>query len=67
MRRNIPGEPTIVIRYMPGAGGVVATNYLANLAPQDGTALLASQYNMATLQAVDTLAVKFDATKFYWI
>src|SRR5262249_56959315 len=37
LRRHIPGEPTIVVQNMPGAGSLVAANYLANLAPHDGT------------------------------
>jgi len=32
----IPGKPTIVVRNMPGAGGIVAANYIYAIAPQDG-------------------------------
>jgi tripartite-type tricarboxylate transporter receptor subunit TctC len=32
----IPGHPTFVIRNMPGAGGIVAANYIYGIAPQDG-------------------------------
>ncbi|MGE5537025.1 MAG: hypothetical protein ACM30I_00285 [Gemmatimonas sp.] len=32
----IPGHPTIVVRNMPGAGGIVAANYIYAIAPQDG-------------------------------
>jgi tripartite-type tricarboxylate transporter receptor subunit TctC len=39
MGRFIPGEPTIVPRNMPGAGGINAANWLANVAPHDGTAI----------------------------
>src|SRR5437764_14816226 len=35
--RHLPGSPTIIARNMPGAGGVIASNYLYNSAPQDGT------------------------------
>src|SRR5262245_59202177 len=35
--RHIPGNPTIIVEYMPGAGGVVAANHIFNTAPQDGT------------------------------
>src|SRR5438445_4659710 len=37
--KQIPGNPTIIARNMPGAGGVVASNYLHNVAPQDGTVM----------------------------
>src|SRR5262249_23716221 len=38
-RRQIPGQPTIVPVNMPGGGGLVALNYVANAAPRDGTVL----------------------------
>ena len=34
MGRFIPGEPTIVPRNMPGAGGINAANCLATIAPR---------------------------------
>lgn len=37
MGRFIPGRPGFVIQNMPGAGSLVATNYLARIAPRDGT------------------------------
>jgi tripartite-type tricarboxylate transporter receptor subunit TctC len=37
--RHLPGNPTIIARNMPGGGGVIASNYLYNVAPQDGTTL----------------------------
>ena len=37
--RHIPGEPAVVPEYRPGAGGVVAANYLYNVAPKDGTVI----------------------------
>src|SRR4051794_8060509 len=37
--KHIPGEPTIIPRNMPGAGGVNAANWLAAIAPRDGTTL----------------------------
>jgi tripartite-type tricarboxylate transporter receptor subunit TctC len=37
--RFIPGNPTVVPINMPGGGGIVALNYVANVAPKDGTVL----------------------------
>jgi hypothetical protein len=34
--RYIPGNPTIVVQSMPGAGSLRATNYLYAVAPRDG-------------------------------
>lgn len=35
----IPGKPRIVVRNMPGAGGVVATNYIVKAAKKDGSVM----------------------------
>ena len=37
MGSHIPGKPNLVPQNMPGAGGVVLANYLANVAAKDGT------------------------------
>src|SRR6266581_2105055 len=37
MRAHIPGNPTIVVQNMPGAGSLVAANYIYNVAAKDGT------------------------------
>lgn len=37
--RHIPGNPTVTVQVMPGAGGIKAANYLAEQARRDGTAM----------------------------
>src|SRR5437868_12848810 len=37
--RYLPGNPTVVPQNMPGAGSLIAANWLANVAPKDGTAI----------------------------
>src|SRR4051812_26633270 len=37
--RHIPGNPTVTVQVMPGAGGIRAANFLAQQAPKDGTAI----------------------------
>jgi tripartite-type tricarboxylate transporter receptor subunit TctC len=41
--KYIPGNPNLVVRNLPGAGGLTSTLYLNDVAPRDGTALLANQ------------------------
>jgi tripartite-type tricarboxylate transporter receptor subunit TctC len=67
MGRHIPGEPTIVPRNMPGAGGVNAANWLATIAPRDGTTLHMIMTNMMAAQAIGTHGVQFDTRKFRWV
>lgn len=37
--KHIAGKPTIIVQNMEGAGGGIGTNYLGEVAPQDGTML----------------------------
>jgi tripartite-type tricarboxylate transporter receptor subunit TctC len=67
MGRHIPGEPMMVPRNMPGAGGVNAANWLASIAPHDGTTLHMIMTNMMQAQAVGTHGVQFDTRKFRWV
>ncbi len=39
MPRHIPGKPAVLPINMPGGGGIIALNYVANVAPKDGTVL----------------------------
>jgi tripartite-type tricarboxylate transporter receptor subunit TctC len=38
MSKYIPGNPSIVIQNMPGAGSMRGANFIYNAAPKDGTA-----------------------------
>lgn len=67
MGDHIPGKPRIVPRNMPGGGGRVATNYVFNVAPKDGTALALIDQSLPLEQAMGDKTIQFDATKFNWI
>lgn len=67
MGRHIPGEPQLIPRNMPGGGGVVATNYVAAVAPRDGTTLYMIMSNMMAAQAMSGQGVTFDTRKFRWL
>jgi tripartite-type tricarboxylate transporter receptor subunit TctC len=62
--RKLPGEPTIVARNMPGGGGVIASNYLYNVAPQDGTTVAIITSSFANEQLFGNPQIKYDARKF---
>lgn len=67
MGRHIPGEPTIVPRNMPGGAGVTGANYIANVAPRDGTVLHAMLQNMPVHQALGGQGTEFDVLAWAWI
>ena len=70
--RHIPGNPAVVAKNMPGAGGLTAANYLYNRGPKDGTEILIVQNGLPFERLFQTLSPEgknalFDATKFGWI
>jgi tripartite-type tricarboxylate transporter receptor subunit TctC len=67
MGRHIPGEPMIVPQNMPGAGGIKAANYIASIAPKDGTVVHVIMTNMMATQAMGIPGVEFDTRQFRWI
>ena len=67
MARYIPGNPTILVQNMPGAGSRVAANWLYNVAPRDGTVLGSLVQSTPVDQAFKEQGVRFDASKFAWI
>jgi len=67
LRRHIPGEPTIVIQNMPGAGGMVVTNWLFHVAPKDGTAFGLLQRGIPFHPYFGEKNAKFVPTEFNWL
>jgi tripartite-type tricarboxylate transporter receptor subunit TctC len=67
MKQHIPGNPTIIVQNMPGAGSLVAANYIYNVAPKDGTFIGAVNALLATDPLVYPERVKFDPRQFRWL
>ena len=65
--RHIPGNPSIVIEHMPGAGGVNAGNHLFGPGPQDGTKILLSHAIIMAEVLTPKAGVRFQSAKFNWI
>jgi tripartite-type tricarboxylate transporter receptor subunit TctC len=63
---HIPGHPDVIVQNMPGAGSVVASNWLYNVAPKDGSVI-----GMVRAPVMDPLTgtkrSMFDATKYVWL
>jgi len=65
--RFIPGNPLIVVRNMPGAGGIVAINYLYNAAPRDGATFGQLQNTLPFEPVFGNKEAQYDSTKFNWL
>jgi tripartite-type tricarboxylate transporter receptor subunit TctC len=63
--QHIPGNPTVILIQMPGAGGLQATEFIANVAPKDGTAI--AEILPPTLLVPLTRAVRFDPPQLQWL
>lgn len=67
LSKHIPGNPTIVAQYMPGAGGVKAANYMFNAASKTGSYMGTPLSTSLLYAAMNPSKVKFDAPKFEWV
>src|SRR6202051_3845795 len=65
--RHIPGNPAIVVRNMPGAGGIKAANFIYGIAPQDGTAWGFITRGFVRAPMLATPQAQFDPTRYQWI
>ena len=65
--RHIPGNPTLVMRNMPGAGGSTAATYLYKSAPQDGTIIGAVAPNAILGRLFDDSQSQYDPAKFQYL
>ena len=68
MPKHIPGNPAIILAHMPGGGGIIAANYMANVAPRDGTVMGIVSQGMILDQALGVSPqLKADLRQFHWI
>ena len=66
--KHIPGSPQMIPVNMPGGGGIVAANYVAEVAPKDGTVLTMVGLALPMDQALGlNLSLKADMRTFNWI
>lgn len=66
--KHIPGKPTIVPINMPGGGGIRAANYVAKVAPKDGTILTIVSQGLPVDQALElNPSFQADLRDFHWI
>jgi len=66
--RHLPGNPTVIVQNMPGAGSMRATNYLYEVAPKDGTYVGTFARNMPLIGLLKTNPnIRFDPRKFTWL
>ncbi len=68
LEKHLPGKPNIINQNMPGASGMIATNWAASeAAPRDGSVIVATYNGLLLEPLFGNDQAKFDPRKFEWI
>jgi tripartite-type tricarboxylate transporter receptor subunit TctC len=67
LAKHIPGNPTIVTEYMPGAGGRKAANYMYSTARPDGLTIARISSSMVPNAVLGETGVQYDLDKFIYL
>ena len=65
--KHVPGTPEIIVQNMPGAGSMIAANYVYNVAKPDGLTLGSISPSLYYAHVTGSKEVQFDWPKFTWI
>jgi len=65
--RHIPGNPTIVVKNMEGAGSLRLANWLYRVAPKDGSVFAIIGRGTGFDPLLGQQAAQFDGNKFTWL
>jgi tripartite-type tricarboxylate transporter receptor subunit TctC len=65
--RHIPGNPSVIVQNMPGASGLVAFNWLANVAPKDGTVIGIASFSVPFEPLFGNESARFKGPQFGWV
>lgn len=64
--KQIPGNPTMIVEHMPGAGGATAANFMFGPGPQDGSKILLT-HALPLIEKLQSGGVRFESRKFQWL
>lgn len=67
MGKYVPGNPSIGVQYMPGAGGLIGTLHLHDNAARDGSEIAILPRDIAINQMLRPETARYDARRFNWI
>jgi len=64
---HIPGNPTVIVQNVVGAGSLTLANQMYRTAPRDGTALALVSNAVAATPLLSPSTAQFDPRQFNWI
>jgi tripartite-type tricarboxylate transporter receptor subunit TctC len=65
--KHIPGNPSVVVQNMEGAGGVRAANHVYNVGAKDGTVIAGVNQGAAMFKLLGGKGAQYDPARFQWI
>jgi len=65
--KHIPGNPTIVVKNVPGAGSLKLANLMYTVAAKDGTEIATVARGIPVQDLLGGSGVRYDANKFNWL
>jgi tripartite-type tricarboxylate transporter receptor subunit TctC len=68
--KHLPGNPKVVVQNMPGGGGLRLANYMARIAPRDGSEIAITNRNLIAgrlLGLVEAANIQYDPSEFTWL
>src|SRR5215216_3316790 len=65
--KYVPGQPTVVVQNLEGAGSVRAANHVYSGSPPDGTVIAAVNQNMPMYQLLGGAGARFEAAGMQWL
>lgn len=66
--RHLPGQPSsVIVKNMPGGGGVTLANYLYNVAPKDGLHFGIFESGVPFAPILKDVPAKYDPKEFGWL
>ena len=67
LQKHIPGNPSVIVDNMAGAGSIIAANYMYNAAPKDGTVIGNISGQIILEQLFANPSVQYDLGKFRYL
>ncbi len=67
LAKYIPGSPTVIVENMPGAGSILAANYLYKVGPKDGTVIGNISGPIVLEQLFGSQGVEYDMARFRYL
>ncbi len=65
--KHIPGKPKVIVVNIPGASGLIGTNYVYNVSKKDGLTVIQPSWGVAQAQFLGFPDIRYDVTKMIWL